>query len=133
MGGIVGATGLGLPGVELAISHSVVVFVALAARRVRLRTGWSALIVCHRLPEFCRRSVFGAGYKGATGPTTETALSIKLTTALPGLDTVVTRYTNAPPGGAVELWTIVGGSHRPTLSPEFQPRVIDWLFAHPRP
>ena len=33
-----------------------------------------------------------------------------------GLDTVVTRYTTCPPGGAVELWTINGGSHVPTLS-----------------
>ena len=28
-----------------------------------------------------------------------------------GLDTVVTRYTTFPPGGAVELWTINGGGH----------------------
>lgn len=74
-----------------------------------------------------------AGYNGATGQTTEATPSIKLTAELPGLDTIITRYTNAPAGGAVELWTIVGGSHRPALSPQFQPRVIDWLFAHPRP
>ena len=74
-----------------------------------------------------------AGYNGATGQTTEATPSIKLTAELPGLDTIISRYTNAPPGGAVELWTIVGGSHAPTLSAEFQPRVIDWLFAHPRP
>ena len=29
----------------------------------------------------------------------------------PALDTVITRYTNYPPGGAVELWTINGASH----------------------
>jgi polyhydroxybutyrate depolymerase len=52
---------------------------------------------------------------------------------VPGLDTVVTRYTNHPPGGAVELWTINGGAHVPTLSSEFSPRVIDWLLAHPKP
>ena len=45
VGGIVGATGIGLPGVELAISLSVVVFVALVARRVQLRLGLSAMIV----------------------------------------------------------------------------------------
>lgn len=50
-----------------------------------------------------------------------------------GLDTVVTQYTNAPPGGAVELWTIQGGSHNPSLTSEFAPLVIDWLLAHPRP
>jgi hypothetical protein len=55
-----------------------------------------------------------------------------------GLDTVITRYTNAPPGGAVELWTINGGHHVPTfysgsVASEFAPRVIDWLLAHPKP
>ena len=74
-----------------------------------------------------------AGYNGSSGPVTDAAPSLDLTTDVPGLDTVVTRYTNHPPGGAVELWTINGGSHKPTLSSEFSPRVIDWLLAHPKP
>jgi hypothetical protein len=45
----------------------------------------------------------------------------------------VTRYTNAPPGGAVELWTINGGNHVPTLSAQFSSLVIAWLLAHPKP
>ena len=45
LGGIAGTAGLNLPGVELAISTSVVVFVALVARRVRLRAGISAFVV----------------------------------------------------------------------------------------
>jgi hydrogenase/urease accessory protein HupE len=45
VGGIVGAAGVSLPGVELAISLSVVVFVALVARRARLQLGVSAAIV----------------------------------------------------------------------------------------
>ena len=57
---------------------------------------------------------------------------------VPGLDTVIRRYTNSPPGGAVELWTINGGNHSPRFnsggsSSEFAPRVIDWLLAHPKP
>ena len=56
-----------------------------------------------------------------------------LTLDVAGLDTVITRYTICPPGGAVELWTINGGSHRPMLSSEFALRVIDWLLAHPKP
>ena len=58
---------------------------------------------------------------------------IDLTTDVAGLDTVVTRYGNRPPGGALELWTINGGSHIPTFSADFTPRVIDWLLAHPKP
>ncbi|MBI4324261.1 MAG: hypothetical protein HY674_03265 [Chloroflexi bacterium] len=74
-----------------------------------------------------------AGYNGASNPVTDPGLSLDLDLAVPGLGTVVTRYTNHPPGGAVELWTLNGGSHIPTLSAEFSPRVIDWLLAHPKP
>jgi len=63
---------------------------------------------------------------------------MELDPAVPGLDTVITRFTSSPPGGAVELWTINGGTHDPNLysgnsSSEFAARVIDWLLAHPKP
>jgi polyhydroxybutyrate depolymerase len=74
-----------------------------------------------------------AGYDGASSPVTDPAPTMDLTLDVPGLDTVVTRYKTAPPGGAVELWTINGGNHAPTLSPQFSPLVIDWLLAHPKP
>ncbi len=74
-----------------------------------------------------------AEHNGSTVPFTDAAPSLDLTTDLPGLDTVVTRHTSSPGGGAVELWTINGGSHRPALSTQFAPRVIDWLLAHPKP
>jgi len=79
-----------------------------------------------------------AGYNGARDPVTDASPSLDLTLDQPGLDTVITRYTNSPPGGAVELWTINGGSHAPTFysrssSTEFAPRVIEWLLAHPKP
>jgi len=74
-----------------------------------------------------------AGYDGASGPVTDPMPSLDLTADVPGLDTVVTRYTNVQPGGAVELWTIIGGTHQPTLSTQFSPLVIDWLLAHPKP
>jgi hypothetical protein len=79
-----------------------------------------------------------AGYNGASATVTDPAPTVDLDLALPGLDTVVTRYANYPPGGAVELWSIIGGKHIPTLhsgssSSEFSPRVIDWLLALPKP
>ena len=74
-----------------------------------------------------------AAYNGATGPVSDPAPSLDLVADVPGLDTVVTRYTNAPPGGAVELWTINGGLHHPNLSSQFSPKVIEWLLAHPKP
>ncbi len=60
-------------------------------------------------------------------------MRLDLTTDVLGLDTVITRYGNSPPGGAVKLWTIKGGVHSPTLSSQFSSLVIDWLLAHPKP
>ena len=76
-----------------------------------------------------------AGYNGASDPVTEPGPSLDLDLNLdaPGLDTVITRYTNYPPGGAVELWKIIGGDHIIDPSPDFSPHVIDWLLAHPKP
>lgn len=79
-----------------------------------------------------------AGYNGAHDPVTDSGPSLNLDLAVAGLDSVITRYTTFPPGGAVELWTINGGFHVPTFyngnsASEFAPRVIDWLLAHPKP
>jgi polyhydroxybutyrate depolymerase len=79
-----------------------------------------------------------ANYNGASGPVTDLAATMNLDLDVAGLDTVITRYTNAPPGGAVELWTINGGHHVPTfysgsVASEFAPRVVDWLLARPKP
>ena len=89
-------------------------------------------------PGAVRTAQIWAGYNGARDPVTDPAPTMDFDLALPGLDTVVTRYTNYPPGGAVELWTINGGGHLPTLhsgtnSSEFSARVIDWLLARPKP
>ena len=44
--------------------------------------------------------------------------SMDTTPDVPGLETVVTRYTTYPPGGAVELWSMIGVTHQATLSPQ---------------
>ncbi len=74
-----------------------------------------------------------AAYNEAIGPVTDPAPTLDLVLDVGGLDAFTTRYTNAPPGGAVELWTVKGGPHRPVPSAEFSPRIIDWLLAHPKP
>ena len=91
-----------------------------------------------RVPGALQTVQFWAGYNGARDPVTDPGPSMDIDLDVPGLDTVITRYTNHPPGGAVELWTINGGSHMPTLysgrsSSDFAPRVIDWLLANPKP
>ncbi|MBM3882154.1 MAG: hypothetical protein FJ387_20935 [Verrucomicrobia bacterium] len=74
-----------------------------------------------------------ARLNGCQDPQTETAPSLDLNQGLAGLDTTVLSYTQCPPGGAVELWTVSGGGHVPTDSSEFPTRLVDWLLAHPKP
>jgi len=64
----------------------------------------------------------------------EEAGTLDLDTSLPGIDTVITRYTDGcKPGGAVELWTITDGSHVPPISAHYSKLVVEWLLAHPKP
>lgn len=60
--------------------------------------------------------------------------TLDLDAGIPGNETVVTKYTNGcDPEGVTELWTIVGGGHSPSLSPQFGRLVVEWLLAHPKP
>lgn len=43
----------------------------------------------------------------------ETEKTMDLDLNVPGLDSTVSRYSNGPPGIAVELWTIHGGIPSP--------------------
>ena len=85
-----------------------------------------------------RSAQIWAGYNGAGGLETAPAPTLDLDLAVPGFDTVVSRYSNAPPGAAVELWTIHGGTHGPSFyvgnsASDFAARVVHWLLAHPKP
>jgi polyhydroxybutyrate depolymerase len=92
--------------------------------------GANAALIMPAFPGALKTIELWAGYNGASDPVTEPGFDL----TVPRLDTVVTRYMNHPPGGAVELWKIIGGTHfDPPFSPEFAPRVIDWLLAHPKP
>jgi poly(3-hydroxybutyrate) depolymerase len=79
-----------------------------------------------------------ANYNGCSEPITDLAPTLDLDLTSAGADTVVTRFTSAPPGGSLELWTIRNGSHRPTFyngttASQFTEKVADWLLAHPKP
>jgi len=74
-----------------------------------------------------------AAYNGAGDPVTEPVPPMEFDPNVPGLDTVVTRYTSHPPGGAIELWSIVGGKHDSEDWPAVSRQIIDWLLAHPKP
>lgn len=95
-------------------------------------TGWPASWTWR--PGMLETMAIWARYNGASSLVTDPAATLDLTTDRPGLDTVVTRSTDAPPGGAVELWTVVGGGHGlGTPSPQFNTLLIDWLLAHFKP
>ena len=55
-----------------------------------------------------------------------------LDSVLPGAETTVTTYNGCRSGGDVELWSIQGGAHIPTLTSSFAPDVIAYLLAHPK-
>ena len=77
-----------------------------------------------------------AGFNGCQNPVVEAAPSLDVTTQVAGIDTTVLRYTQCPPGGSVELWTVNNGDHLlfwNQLTPQFLPLLVDWLLAHPKP
>ena len=74
-----------------------------------------------------------ANYNGASNPVKDPEPTLDLINDVAGPDTVITRYQDHPPGGAVELWTLIGGPHRPSLTPNYSPAIVDWLLAHPKP
>lgn len=79
-----------------------------------------------------------AGYNGCEELVENTERTMDLDLNVEGLDGTVSRYSNAPPGVAVELWTIHGGTHYPLASREGESselavRIVDWLLAHPKP
>ena len=67
---------------------------------------------------------------GATADTS--AAPLDLVTNLPGSETHITSYTGCQASTGVALWTIEGGSHIPDFSASFIPKVMDFLYAHPK-
>ena len=53
--------------------------------------------------------------------------------ALPGAETRVEQYVGCRANGAVELWSIVGGTHVPSLAAGAVESMYDFLMAHPKP
>ena len=70
---------------------------------------------------------------GCSGPLEASDERVDLVSFLDGDETRVDRAVGCPEGGAVELWTIEGGSHAPPLvRPGFARAVVDFLADHAR-
>jgi polyhydroxybutyrate depolymerase len=68
---------------------------------------------------------------GATPDTSAAPLDI--VSSLAGSETTVTSYTGCQSGTGVTFWSMTGGTHIPAFTPSFIPRVVDFLYAHPKP
>jgi polyhydroxybutyrate depolymerase len=74
-----------------------------------------------------------ATLNGCGTTTSSGGANLDLDTLLIGAETLRDKYDGCPSGGAVELWTIEGGSHVPNFTSEWGPDFYDWLMAHPKP
>lgn len=70
------------------------------------------------------------GYDGCADKADTSSKPLDLVTDLPGAETTVTAYRCAK-GSTVELWSVKDGKHVPSLSENFAPAVIDFLYAQP--
>ncbi len=59
-------------------------------------------------------------------------MSLDLDFQLPGNETEVQRFNGCARGTDVELWTIHGGAHIPSLSKRFRTYAWQWLSDHPK-
>jgi polyhydroxybutyrate depolymerase len=75
-----------------------------------------------------------ARFDGCATPGDASLAPLDLDRALPGAETSVTRYATGCRGASsVELWTVRGAGHSPTLSGAVAGKVLDFLLAHPKP
>jgi len=70
---------------------------------------------------------------GCTAATPSSGPARNLEATILGDETTSDYYAGCPDGGAVELWSIQGGGHVPTLTSDATSQMVDWLFAHPKP
>jgi len=64
--------------------------------------------------------------------------TLDLDLKVPGLDATISRFSGCPEGIDVELWTVDGGGHWPTVanddgSCDHCGHFVDWFYAHPKP
>ena len=92
-------------------------------------------ILGHSYPAALTSVATWAAYNGCeTAPAVGVAAKqLDLDDSVAGKDSSVTTFAGCAPGGAVELWTIDGGSHEPKLTTDFASSIMDFLLAHPKP
>ena len=90
-------------------------------------------ILGHQYPSAMQTVEDWAVDNGCSSSLTDTGMTLDLESVLAGAETKVSAYDGCKPGGAVELWTIQGGSHVPSLQPIWGDTLYGFLMAHPKP
>jgi polyhydroxybutyrate depolymerase len=62
----------------------------------------------------------------------KSATKLDIDSSISGSETTVTKYSNCANKTSVELWSIAGGAHVPTLVPDFATKIVNWLLDHPK-
>ena len=73
-----------------------------------------------------------AQHNGCSGIARTAGAMLDLDNAVAGAETRASATDGCPETGAVDLWTLEGSGHLPSLTAAFTPAVMDWLLAHPR-
>lgn len=84
-------------------------------------------------PSAAETTAYFAALDGCSQPPVSSGGPLDIDSMLAGAETTVDAYPDCDAGYGVELWTIVGGSHVPTLAPGFSEKIVDFLLAHPKP
>jgi len=87
----------------------------------------------HAFPAATTTASDWVGLDGCATTADTSAPAIDLDSSLAGNETTISAWTGCKNSTHVELWTIAGGGHIPTLSSSFTPDVIAYLFAHAKP
>lgn len=75
-----------------------------------------------------------AGFNGCDPTPSPNGPTMDIEDSRPGAETTVTKYqAGCRSGSAVELWTMDGAGHLPSLGKSFDEKMLDFLFAHPKP
>ncbi len=70
---------------------------------------------------------------GCTGSLASTGQTLDIDTVLAGSETVVSSVAGCPTGIDVQLWSIQGGKHVPSMTPSWGTLVWGFFSAHPKP
>jgi polyhydroxybutyrate depolymerase len=72
------------------------------------------------------------GHDGCSTTRTPGTAMLDLDTAVPGAETRTETSTGCPANVAVDLWSLEGSSHVPSLTSAFEPAIWDWMSSHSR-